>query len=178
VSTTTWRWLRTLVVAALIPFGPASASDYRDGITALLSGLYQRYAWVVVFSSGPAAGSVPLARASRKELSEVFAPDLAWAIWNDAQCAEKRGEICVLDFDVLFDSQDPSARDLVIQTDKRTTEAQVCFKDVADARRCLTFTGVTIHGETRIADIRYPRGQSLRQLLRLPALTAARSVDR
>jgi len=168
------RGLALLAVTALILSGVARASENRSEITALLSGLYQRYAWVAMFSVAPPAGKVPLARASRKELAEVFAPDLALAIWNDSQCAKKRGEICVLDFDVLFDSQDPTARDLVIEPGKQAAEAQVCFKDAADARRCLTFNGVTINGEIRIADIRYSGGQSLRQMLRLPAMRAAR----
>jgi len=168
------RGLALLAVTALIFSGTTGASDARSEITALLSGLYQRYAWVAMFSVSPPAGKVPLARASKNELFEIFAPDLALAIWNDSQCAEKRGEICVLDFDVLFDSQDPSARDLVIEPGKQAAEAQVCFKDATDARRCLTFNGVTINGKIRIADIRYPGGQSLRQMLRLPAMRAVR----
>lgn len=168
------RWLALPAAMALILPGLVGASEVRSEITALLSGLYQRYAWVAVFSVDPPAGKVPLAKASRKELSEVFAPDLALAIWNDSRCAEKRGEICVLDFDVLFDSQDPTARDLVIEPGKQAAEAQVCFKDAADARRCLTFNGVAINGAIRIADIRYAGGQSLRQMLRLPTLRATR----
>jgi hypothetical protein len=168
------RGLALLFVMALILPRLAGASEARSEIMGLLSGLYQRYAWVAVFSVDSPAGKVPLARASRKELSEVFAADLALAIWNDSQCAEKRGEICVLDFDVLFDSQDPSARDLVIEPGKQVAEARVCFKDAADARRCVTFSGASINGAIRITDIRYPGGQSLRQLLRLPAMQTGR----
>ena len=46
--------------------------------------------------------AVPLALASRRELNEIFAPDLAQAIWDDAQCAEKRKEICTIDFDLTL----------------------------------------------------------------------------
>lgn len=151
-----------LAIALTLP-GGAGVLETRSEFTGLLSGLYQRYSWVAVFSVDPPAGKVPLARASIKELSDVFAADLALAIWNDAQCAEKRGEICVLDFDVLFDSQDPIARDLVVELGKQPTEARVCFKDVADARRCLTFSGATINGAFKITDIQYAGGRSLRQ---------------
>jgi hypothetical protein len=60
------RGLALLAVTALILSGVARASENRSEITALLSGLYQRYAWVAMFSVEPPAGKVPLARASRK----------------------------------------------------------------------------------------------------------------
>jgi len=168
------RGLTLLAATTLILFGAAGVVETRSDIATLLSGLYQRYAWVAVFSVNSPAGKVPLARATREELSGIFVSDLALAIWNDAQCAEKRGEICVLDFDVLFDSQDPSARDLAIEPSKQSAEARVCFKDVTDMQRCLTFIGAATDGIIKIADIRYTGGRSLRQMLRLPAIRSAR----
>lgn len=168
------RWLAVPVVTAWMLSGVAGASEARGEFTALLSGLYRRYAWVAMFSVEASAGKVPLARASREELAEIFAPDLALAIWNDSECIKIRGEICALDFDVLFDSQDPSARDLHIESGKSSADAQVCFKDATDAQRCLQFAGAPIDGQIRIADIRYTGGQSLREMLRLPSMATAR----
>jgi len=131
----------------------------------LVSGLYTRYAWVAMFSTTPPPNAVPLALANRAELQATFVPDLANAIWDDAQCAGKRGEICTLDFDILFDSQDPSASELTVHADAQGSEALVCFKVAGGTRKCLTFVGADIHGTAKVADIIYPGQRSLRQLL-------------
>lgn len=133
----------------------------------LVSGLYARYAWVAMFSTTPPPNAVPLALAKRAELQATFVPDLAKAIWDDAQCAEKRGEICILDFDILFDSQDPSASELTVRGDAQGSAALACFKVTDGTRKCLTFVGADVNGTTRVADIVYPGQQSLRQLLGL-----------
>lgn len=166
------KLVSAVLIAGLACVLPATAqtSDARREFAAFLSGLYERYAWVVVFALEPPGGKVPLAKASKKELFDVFVPDLALAIWNDTQCAKRHSEICVLDFDLLFDSQDPTARDLVISPGKLDAEAHACFVDAAETRRCLTFSRVTINGVIRIADIRYGGGQSLRHMLHLPAM--------
>src|SRR5262249_1742437 len=137
------------------------------GLSKLVSGLYKRYAWVAMFSTTPPPNAVPLALANRTELQATFMPDLAKAIWDDAQCAKKRGEICTLDFDILFDSQDPSASELTVQGDAQGSEALACFKVTGGMSKCLTFVGADIHGAARVADIVYPGQRSLRQLLGL-----------
>lgn len=134
-------------------------------LATLVSRVYERYAWVAVFSVKAPAGAVPLAQARYKELQEIFVPDLARAVLNDAQCAAKRREICTLDFDLLFDSQDPSASDLVVQPGSSDTEVRACFNDATGVQRCLIFRGATVGGSVKVADIVYSKDRSLRQLL-------------
>lgn len=145
----------------------ASPREQVTGVSNLVSGVYDRYAWVAVFSKTPSSNAVPLALASRAELEKVFAPDLAKAIWSDAQCADKAKEVCALDFDILFDSQDPSARDLTVQADPQSSLVSVCFEISGGSRKCLSFVGVYVKGAPRVADIIYSDKRTLRQILGL-----------
>ena len=146
--------------------GANTSSDKTD-LTNLVSGLYKKYAWVVLFSPSPLTDSAPLTHASYKELQEFFVPDLAKAIWNDTQCKVKRGETGVLDFDILFDSQDPSASGLTVQSGGKESEAVVCFEVYSGDRKCLLYIGKRFNDAFLIYDIRYPAQPSLREMLGL-----------
>lgn len=157
-------------VAILLQMSVAAAPGAdTTRLSKLVSEVYARYAWVAMFSVNPPPSAAPLAQAKSAELQATFVPDLANAIWDDAQCAKKRGEICTLDFDILFDSQDPSASDLTVESNANGSEVLACFKIVDGARKCLTFVGADIRGVTRVADVIYPGQRSLRQLLGLAA---------
>lgn len=166
-------WRRRLVLAVLsvwaaVPnFGCAAPANARDGFLDLLSQTYSRYAWVAVFSVTPPMGSTPLAMAEREELERVFAPELAHALLADRRRAEMRGEVGAIDFDLLFDSQDPIATDLAFRPGAHALEARACFKDGTGEVRCLVFQGIELAGGVRVTDIVYPRGESLRRLLGL-----------
>ena len=162
-----WLALAAVVMVLLCPMVHAVSGPEKTALLTVVSDLYGRYAWVAVFSTKPPPDAVPLAQASRNELGSIFVPELAQAIWDDAQCAQRRHEICTVDFDLLFDSQDPSASDLTVQADERGTTVLACFKDGVGVRRCLTFVGAGVGGSTKVADIVYPDQRSLRALLRV-----------
>lgn len=163
-----WVTAIALLTLLLLQGGTgANASSDKTDLTNLVSGLYKKYAWVVIFSPSPLTDTAPLAQASRKELQEFFVPDLAKAIWDDTQCMDKRQEICALNFDILFDSQDPSASGLTVQAGGEESEVLVCFEVYSDYRKCLFFIGERVNGEFLIYDIRYPEQPSLRKLLGL-----------
>jgi hypothetical protein len=143
----------------------------KSSLEKLVAELYASYSWVAVLSVPAPMGAAPLAQASHKELHSIFVPDLAQAIWRDSQCALKRREICSLDFDILFDSQDPSATDLTVQSRVQGQEVVVCFSPVAGTRKCLSVIGELVDGAPRVADIRYPAHRSLRELLGLSPRT-------
>lgn len=170
VARRNWMLLLLWVAAVLLQM-PAIAAPNVDTtrLSKLVSGMYARYAWVAVYSTASPPNAVPLALANRAELQATFVPDLAKAIWEDAQCAAKRGEICTLDFDILFDSQDPSASELTVQDDAQGAGVRACFKVADGARKCLSFVGASVHGAARVADIVYPGQRSLRHLLGLTA---------
>ncbi len=163
-----WRQVFTCLIAIQL-FTPTTCFSSENRLATLVSRVYQSYAWVAVFSISPPRNALPLAQASREELRGIFSPELAQAIWADAQCAQKRGEICLLDFEILFDSQDPSAVELTVRPGSHAGEVIACFKDIEGTQKCLTFLGKAVGRSTRVTDIIYPGHQSLRQVLGLPS---------
>lgn len=162
-------WVVAALLLATLPIVRAANGMRADGdaFEKLVSTVYQRYAWVAVFGIDP-VGAEPLANASQDELRSIFAPELANAIWSDARCSEERGEICRLDFDILFDSQDPSgASDLKVKFDVASNDVLVCFRFPSGENRCLTFVQECFEGRPKVADIVYPAQYSLRELLGL-----------
>lgn len=99
-------------------------------------------------------------------LKKIFADDLAAAIYDDSQCVLKTNALCVLDFDILFASQDPQPRELVVKA-KGPDQVDACFRDQSPAQRCMRVSGAAGVDGMRIRDILYDDGASLRSLLKL-----------
>lgn len=137
-----------------------------DTLTSLVSKIYERYAWVAVFSADAENTRRPLQQEALSTLREFFATDLADAVEQDWQCVHRTHEICRLDFDILFDSQDPAATDLTIKA-KRQGLVEVCFKGFSRETKCLLYIGRQMQGKMRIEDIKYDSERSLRTLLGL-----------
>lgn len=93
----------------------------------LVVATYAHYSWEAVLADGPESDIlVPLRFASLSSLRKVFVDDLALAIRKDAECARIERGICLLDFHILFDSQDPVARELTVHPQSEL-RASVCF---------------------------------------------------
>lgn len=164
------RWRRLIFLLTFFPqfaAGQAISEDRNSSLQALVNDVYKRYSWVSVFSAEKQGdNSLPLKQEAFEKLVEFFSHDLAAALRVDAECSKKTGDICALDFDILFDSQDPGATDLVVAQVQKE-RVQVCFNDQAKRWTCVSYVGVVESGLPRIHDIIYGDGRSLRQLLRL-----------
>lgn len=134
----------------------------------LVTSVYKEYAWTIIFApEQPVSPSVSLTQERLGKLRRVFADDLAQAIFDDAQCVRKTSEVCLLDFDILFDSQDVDARNLIIRS-KTHQLVEACFVDQTEKQRCIEFVGVRSKNGVRISDMRYDQsGRSMRTILRL-----------
>ncbi|WP_155393682.1 DUF3828 domain-containing protein [Xanthomonas albilineans] len=81
--------------------------------------LYRDYGWPALFQSDDEARRYlgkPIAEQSKEILSKYFDPHLTQLILNEADCnARSRGELCKLDFDPIFASQDDAAINLVVK---------------------------------------------------------------
>jgi hypothetical protein len=162
------RWI--LLAVLFLAAGHAIAEGRNSSLKAIVEDAYKRYAWVSVFSmEKQGANGLPLKQETLSKLQEFFSHDLAAALRADSECSRKTGEICALDFDILFDSQDPEATDLVV-TPVQKGRAEVCFNDQAKHRTCLLYVGVVEGGLPRIGDVVYSDGRSLRQLLGLKTI--------
>ena len=156
-----------VLIAFMSMIGQVVADERNGSLKAVIDDAYRRYAWESVFSVDSQNFSrLPLTLEKLSILQEFFAPDLAAALKADAQCAKKSREICSLDFDILYDSQDPSATDLVIKS-MQSDRVEVCFSDQTKHRTCLEYIGDGRRKKPRIADIIYRDGRSLRMLLGL-----------
>ncbi len=100
-----------------------------------------------------------------KVLSKYFSAELSKAISDDNKCVAKNGEFCKLDYDILFDSQDPVITDLNI-LGCGSECVKVCFKEI-EKKKCITVNGQSNAGATRITDFVYEDGRSLRKSLGL-----------
>jgi hypothetical protein len=136
--------------------GPASAADGSalDQVVAL----YRSIAWQAVVQqpaeAGPGLLGQPVA-----ELGRWFDPALAALLAADHQCSRRSRQVCALDFDPLWDSQDPLGATVAITPGARAGEVRVQLAYGSTPREPLIFQlGSTATG-WRIADIRYPGGR-------------------
>jgi hypothetical protein len=131
--------------------------------------LYRDYAWQAIATQPDLFGE-GLAGESRTRLENYFAPELAHLLVEDSACQLRTREMCNLDFDLLFDSQDPRVADLSVETIERG-KVRVQFNDpVTDKKTRIEFKLAMVSGEWRIADIIYiehPQ-QSLKAVLSRP----------
>ncbi|QWT22150.1 hypothetical protein KPL74_09095 [Bacillus sp. NP157] len=150
---------------------PARTKGPPASATSLVARLYQAYAWEALSPAdaltsnlfGPGLADQPVT-----ELGKYFDPSLASAIAADADCVKKHeGEICNLDFDILFASQDPAASDMTI-ADGGQGKVLVTYTYPSNGQKVhlVYHTGNTSLG-VRITDIVYRDmdNQSLRSLL-------------
>lgn len=160
------------ILFVLIALNGANAQPHdqqtkHSSLENLVTYVYKEYAWTIIFAPPKDSSSVLLLHQERlNKLREFFVDDLALAIFNDTQCVNKTREICLLDFDILFDSQDPDARDLLIRS-KAPQIVEVCFSDQTGQKKCVELLGTLGKSGVRIRDIRYDYGRSIRTVLKL-----------
>ena len=144
----------------------AGTSLTRDAGAALVTSLYKNFAWQAVFASD--AGGT-LAAQPRAELEKYFDAELTESFLKEQKClARRKGELCHLDFDPLFASQDPAATNLTV---KPAAGGKVMVEFVYPSggeKIRLEFSLKSTAQGWRITDIRYlnMQGISLRKVLR------------
>jgi hypothetical protein len=172
--------LRSLIFAlsiALLSL-PSLAAGRETGAS-LVARLYKDFAWqaLVSIDSVKEANDVfgkDLAHQPSSVLGQYFDQTLSSLIARDADCAAKTREICKLDFDPIFASQDPSAADLVIKSLKPDKVRVEYSYPSSQEKIRLDYKVAEIAGKWRITDITYLSlgGTSLRSILtRKPAPT-------
>jgi hypothetical protein len=158
----------TIIAALASPFCGAQAA--RPELEAkVVARLYQDYAWQAIATQPDLFGD-GLAGASKTKLENYFAPKLANLLVEDSACAIKNHEICKLDFDLLFDSQDPRVTDLTVER-LAPGRVQVQFNDpVTDKKTLIEFRLALVSGKWRIIDILYGKHpqESLTSVLSRP----------
>lgn len=91
-----------------------------DAKKAIVYQLYKDFGWSAVFdASGEAKYYLgkTIEEQSQDVLSKYFSPELVTLFLQEANCnAIRKGELCNLEFDPIFASQDPAASELSISS--------------------------------------------------------------
>ena len=166
LSTVLSRALCTIFSALIVTAPVAAAPRVSDEQIAIVGSLYKTFAWQVLSSASSVFGK-PLTQQDSSILRRYFDQELASLLVKDNNCATKTGEICNLDFDPIFASQDPAAIDLTIRsTPKDIVAVEFTYPSSGEKVR-LEYRMAREENGWRIDDIRYPgmSDASLKQLL-------------
>lgn len=131
--------------------GSASTPTSQAGVVAKL---YRAYAWQAIATQPDLLGE-GLAGESRTRLERYFTPELAQLLVKDSACQRKRREICNLDFDPLFNTQDPRVTDLTVETTGPSTVRTQFIDPVTNEKTRITFRLTMVKRQWRIADVIY-----------------------
>ena len=102
----------------------------------------------------------------KKTLLLYFTDNLASLILKDRQCVKRTHEICKLNFDPIFASQDPGVRDLEIAPADKSNTVHVKFSYPGNGEKInLSYKIEKTGYGWRISDIIYSDGGSLLKLL-------------
>jgi len=160
------RLLGVISLALPILATPAAASRLPDERVVIVRNLYKVVAWQALSNSDNVFGK-PLLQQEGSVLRRYFDLELASLLVKDRYCIAQTGEICNLDFDPIFASQDPAAADLSIRSAPNDMVAVEFTYPSSGEKVRLEYRMAKTQAGWRISDIRYP-GMSdvtLKQLL-------------
>jgi hypothetical protein len=155
-----------LFCVALVPAVSADGGKKTPQVQ-LVRKLYKNFAWEAVLYPEPGE---TLAEQSKGALKDYFEGSLAELLANDAACAAKRDR-CRLDVHPLFGMRDPVVHDLEVVSSDGAGEVLVRFSRADGGSARMTEIVVKMAGSgrgSRIADLVYPGGPSLRARLTSP----------
>lgn len=160
-------WIGRCVLLAALASGGVEASESPSPTDAVrvVAHLYKAYAWQAMASAGPTSElfGKPLTDEPSSVLEAYFDTDLVTLIVRDARCRdEHRGEVCRLDFDPIFASQDSAATDLEIQPGQHGHVAVSFSYPGAEKPVHLDYVMTRTAAGWRITDIVYPDLKSAR----------------
>ncbi|MRV76139.1 hypothetical protein GJ700_30970 [Duganella sp. FT92W] len=150
------------LIAALAIAIPARPAEVRPPQVALVSNLYQTFAYEAVLEAPDARGMIDQPRAV---LLRYFTPELAELLLRDRACVAKTREICRLDFLPLWGNQDPDGASVQVGQGASPTSVIASLRFAGTSSR-LTYTLIQTTRGWRIADIAYGDGRAtLKEIL-------------
>lgn len=148
------RFLIIVSVALCLCCESTAHAAANESEAKVVANLYKDYAWQAIAGQSDLFGG-GLGGQSKASLEKYFASDLAKLLAEDSACQVRTREICNLDFDLLFDSQDPRVTDLEVEK-SAPGKVRVQFKDpVTDETTRIEFKLAMVSGKWRITDIIY-----------------------
>lgn len=144
----------------------AAAPSAQSAEVAVVAALYKAFSWQALSDADELFGK-PLTQQEEAVLRRYFAPELASLLVEDRHCIDRSGEVCNLDFDPMFASQDLGIADLSIAATGRGLVTVEFTYPSNGKKNQLEYRMVKRGKDWRIDDIRY-RGwdnTSLKHLL-------------
>lgn len=159
-------WVPRLVLSLLFCCPTLAFAAQVSNEAEVVAHLYKDFGWQAFASQQELFGE-GLEWQRKEVLARYFSAQLVELLSKDAACQEKQRGICRLDFDILFDSQDPVVTDLDVQV-PAPGKVQVCFKNPVNGEtKAIDFMVSQAAGQWRIVDVLYgPKPKrSLKQVL-------------
>jgi hypothetical protein len=155
-----------LLMGASFSNSLASPPKATPGDVALVAKLYKDFAWQALGTTQDFFGK-SLQLQEDAVLRQYFDPTLAALIVQDRECVSRRAEVCNMDFDPLFGSQDATVSDFTIQRESAGRIAVTFTSPSSGEKAKLLFHMKQSGAVWRINDVVYQdlRGASLRKLL-------------
>ncbi|MBI4595807.1 MAG: hypothetical protein HY730_05435 [Candidatus Tectomicrobia bacterium] len=127
--------------------------------------LYRDFAWEAIMGHTYWKNG-SLLNQPREILSLYFSDELVSLILKDRECVREKHELCNLDFNPIFVSQDPAATDLEISPADQSSTVHVQFIYPSNMKRIeLDFKVERTTRGWRISDIVYKEFLPLRKIL-------------
>ena len=142
---------------------PAMAAGV-EAKTSVIARLYKEYAWEAIFdtAAAPSRNWKTLLDEKPEILVRFFDDALTRLIVEDRNCRQRTHEICRLDYEPIWASQDPAATDLRISPGQEPSMIVVAFGYPGDKRALeVTYRMSLTRRGWRIADVLGPGGLSL-----------------
>jgi hypothetical protein len=130
-----------------------------------VSRLYRDFAWEAEAQQSTRRATSFIEQ-SKRELERYLEPQLTDLLLADRACVARTKQICRLDFAPLWSSQDPGATNLQVKQGTRQGTVGVSFVYPGNGQRIrLQYEIAETAAGSRIFDIRYESGSSLRSIL-------------
>jgi hypothetical protein len=156
-----------LIITVLICFPSSSSAisrEYRNPED-VVAWLYRDFSWEVTMGDQYWQNGT-LIEQPKEILSLYFSDEIVSLIIKDRACVKAKHELCSLDFDPIFVSQDPSAVDLEIISADKSNTVHVRFRYACSQERVNVYFRIekTARG-WRVSNITYGNGKSLLNIL-------------
>ena len=163
------RLLAAFLAMVAATASPVHAADKLTPTVAAGTALYREIAWQAVISKPQNAGPALLDQ-GKNEIGKYFDTSLTDMIIADKKCTAKGQGICGLDFDPLWNSQDPVGASIAITQGAKPDEVLVTVGYAsAKNRKPMVFVMAQAGSGWRISDIRFPgEKKSLKAILQPP----------
>lgn len=142
----------------LLAFSPVNGKEL-DEKKSLVYQLYKDFGWSAIFDVSVETESYlgkPIEEQSPNILSKYFSPELVKLFLKEAECKQfRKGELCNLEFDAIFASQDPAAMELSISSSESNVIIVQFLYPSNLAKINLKYQLKRIGNQWRISDIVY-----------------------